>query len=170
MTNITATTLYNLVQCPERVERDFFASPVDRDPISPFIAMLWERGTLYEKEVIASWEHKFLDLSEAPDEDKERLTLEAMQRGERLIYNGRIAVAGLVGVPDLLRRHGEGYLPLDIKSGRGDRSVCRVSSSGGCFYGSIRSSFIGRHRRIFPIFNEPLQLPCPFDLRFGFTT
>ena len=80
MPNVTATTLYNLVQCPKRVERDYFGEPAERDPISPFIAMLWERGTLYETEVIASWEHEFLDLSEAQDDDKERLTLEAMQR------------------------------------------------------------------------------------------
>jgi hypothetical protein len=30
-----------------------FASPHLRDPVSPFISMLWERGSLYESEVVA---------------------------------------------------------------------------------------------------------------------
>lgn len=122
MTSITATTLYNLVQCPKRVERDFFGSPADRDTVSPFVAMLWERGTAYETEVVSSGVLRFLDLSFAQDDEKERLTLEAMRHGEPLIYSGRISSDGLLGVPDLLRRHGSGYLPIDIKSGRGEEA------------------------------------------------
>ena len=120
MTHITASTLYNLVQCPKRVERDWFGNTDERDPVSPFISMLWERGTLYEQEVIESGELEFLDLSEAHEDEKERLTLKAMQAGAPLIYSGRIVYGDMVGVPDLLRRHGKGYLPVDIKSGRGE--------------------------------------------------
>jgi predicted RecB family nuclease len=116
---ITASLLYNLVQCPKRVELDLFADPSNRDEISPFIAMLWQRGTLYEAEVMAKGHLEALDLSGAPAEEKERLTTEAMSRGEPLIYGGRISADGLVGVPDLLRREGAGYTPIDIKSGRG---------------------------------------------------
>lgn len=120
MTHITATTLYNLVQCPKRVERDWFGDPGERDLISPFIQMLWDRGTLYEQEVIEDGKLEFLDLSEAHEDEKERLTLEAMQNGALLIYSGRLVAGDMVGVPDLLRRHGKGYLPVDIKSGRGE--------------------------------------------------
>lgn len=122
MTIISATTIYNLVQCPKRVELDYYGNQADRDPISPFVAMLWERGSLYEQEVIGKGDLTFLDLSTEHDDEKERLTLEAMQLGEPLIYNGRITSWELVGVPDLLRRHGNGYLPIDIKSGRGEEA------------------------------------------------
>jgi predicted RecB family nuclease len=116
---ITASVLYDLVQCPKRVELDMFGSPADRDEISPFIEMLWKRGTLYEDEVISSGVLTVLDLSPAQGDEKERLTLEAMRRGEPLIYSGRISAGDLLGIPDLLRRVGSGYAPIDIKSGRG---------------------------------------------------
>ena len=61
----------------------------------------------------------FLDLSSYIDDEKERQTLEAMHRGEPLIYNGRIQADGLLGEPDLLRKEGDGYSAGDIKSGAG---------------------------------------------------
>jgi predicted RecB family nuclease len=118
-TPVTASILYDLVQCPKRVERDLFGDPAERDEVSPFVAMLWRRGTLYEAEVMAAGGLEALDLSPALGDEKERLTLDAMQRGEPLIYNGRIRAGDLLGVPDLLRREGVGYVPIDIKSGRG---------------------------------------------------
>jgi len=42
-----------------------------------------------------------------------------MQRGEELIYGGRISHEDLLGDPDLLRKDGEGYIAGDIKSGAG---------------------------------------------------
>jgi len=116
---ITASLLYDLVQCPKRVELDLFGDPSERDAVSPFVEMLWRRGTLYEDEVIAEGGLPVLDLSGIEAEERERLTLEAMQRGEPLIYSGRISADDLLGVPDLLRREGAGYVPIDIKSGRG---------------------------------------------------
>lgn len=116
---ITASLLYNLVQCPKRVELDLFGDASLRDDVSPFVAMLWERGTRYEAEVMSGAGLAALDLSQPPPEEKARLTLEAMDRGEPLIYGGRISADDLVGIPDLLRREGEGYVPIDIKSGRG---------------------------------------------------
>ena len=47
--SITASTLYDLVQCPKRVDLDLFGKASERDEVSPFVAMLWRRGTLYEK-------------------------------------------------------------------------------------------------------------------------
>lgn len=117
---ITATTLYNFVQCPKRVGLDYCGDASERDPPNAFVEMLWERGTLYEKEIIESGEMEFLDLSQVGGAEKERLTFDAMQRGERLIYNGRITSGDLLGIPDLLRRQGKGYIPIDIKSGRGE--------------------------------------------------
>jgi len=106
--SITASILYNLVHCPQRVALDAFGDAARRDPPSPFVRLLWERGTLYEREVIAGLEQSFLDLSGYDDEDRRRLTLEAMHRGEPLIYSGRIAAADLLVVHDLLRKEAGG--------------------------------------------------------------
>lgn len=118
--SITASILYDLVQCPKRVELDLFGNPGERDEISPFVEMLWQRGALYETEVMEGGEIVALDLSHVEGDEKERLTLEALKRGEPLIYSGRISAGGLLGIPDLLRRVGLGYVPIDIKSGRGE--------------------------------------------------
>lgn len=118
--SITATILYDLVQCPKRVELDLFGNPGERDEVSPFVEMLWQRGALYETEVMEGGALVALDLSHAEGDEKERLTLEALKRGEPLIYSGRISAGGLLGIPDLLRCVGSGYVPIDIKSGRGE--------------------------------------------------
>ena len=117
---ITASILYNLIQCPHRVSMDLFADPVRQDPVNPFVQLLWERGNLYEREVIAGLGIPFVDLSGYGGEEKERLTREALARGEPLIYGGRLHAGELLGDPDLLRREGAGYIPGDIKSGAGE--------------------------------------------------
>lgn len=43
-----------------------------------------------------------------------------MNRGEPLIYGGRISAGELLGDPDLLRKDGSGYVAGDIKSGAGE--------------------------------------------------
>ena len=117
---ITASILYELVQCPHRVTMDLFGDPVQRDEINPFVELLWEKGTLYEQEVIEALIVPFLDLSLYAGDEKERLTREAMARGESLIYAGRIQADDLLGDPDLLRKEGNGYVPGEIKSGAGE--------------------------------------------------
>jgi predicted RecB family nuclease len=117
---VTASVLYNLVQCPERVVLDAFGDSTNRDEINAFVRLLWERGTLFERETIAKLDEPFTDLSAASEGDRERLTLEAMARGDPLIYGGRVSAEDLLGVPDLLRKEAGGYTPGDIKSGRGE--------------------------------------------------
>ena len=116
---ITASMLYSLVTCPHRVTMDLFADPAERDPISPFVKLLWKRGTVHEDETIGELDLPFLNLSGFATEEKERLTTDAMARGESLIYSGRIRADDLLGEPDLLRRSGSGYIAGDIKSGVG---------------------------------------------------
>ena len=116
---VTASLLYDLVQCPQRVALDAFGDAAKRDPTNAFVRLLWERGALFERETIARLSPPFTDLSKASDSDSERLTLQAMTRGDSLIYSGRISVDDLLGVPDLLRKEASGYVPGDIKSGRG---------------------------------------------------
>ncbi|MDR4470409.1 MAG: TM0106 family RecB-like putative nuclease [Nitrospira sp.] len=118
--SITASMLYDLVNCPHRVTMDIFGNPADRDQPNPFVQLLWERGTLFEKEVIAQLSIPFVDLSIYAGDEKGKLTAEAMACGEPLIYGGRIAESNLLGDPDLLRKEGNGYIAGDIKSGRGE--------------------------------------------------
>jgi predicted RecB family nuclease len=117
---VTASVLYDLVQCPQRVALDAFGDVSDRDEINPFVRLLWKRGTLFERETIAKLQVPFADLSKTDDGDRKRLTLEAMVRGETLIYGGCISAEDLLGRPDLLRKEAGGYVPGDIKSGRGE--------------------------------------------------
>ncbi|MET4368873.1 putative RecB family nuclease [Bradyrhizobium sp. LB12.1] len=116
---VTASVLYNLVECPQRVALDVFGPPPQRDAISPFIRMLWERGALFERETVANLRQPFVDLSDVREPDCQRLTLIAMANGEQLIYGGSIKTGDLFGKPDLLRKELDGYVPGDIKSGRG---------------------------------------------------
>jgi predicted RecB family nuclease len=116
---LAASVLYDLVQCPERVALDAFGNPSQRDDISPFVRLLWERATIVAQETIAKSGIPFTNLSEIKSSDRERLTVEAMARGDLLIYGGCIGANGLVASPDVLRKESGGYVPGDIKAGRG---------------------------------------------------
>src|SRR5882672_11052592 len=106
MQPITASILYSLIECPHRIWLDAVEDPAKRDPVSPFVELLWERGSKFERETMQGLGLPFLDLSALPTEQKERETLAAMQHGETLIYGGRISHGDLLGQPDLLRREG----------------------------------------------------------------
>ncbi|UCD35338.1 MAG: TM0106 family RecB-like putative nuclease [Nitrospiraceae bacterium] len=127
MGRITASMLYNLIQCPHRVTLDLFGRYEDRDPVSPFVQLLWEKGTAFEKEVIDGLAMPFTDLSTFRGEEKEGMTKEAMERGDGLIYSGRITAGDLVGEPDMLRRQGSAYVAGDIKSGAGEEGASENS-------------------------------------------
>ncbi|MCA9396395.1 MAG: PD-(D/E)XK nuclease family protein, partial [Candidatus Omnitrophica bacterium] len=114
---ITASMLYDLVQCEKRVELDNSGDPSLRDKINPFIQMLWDRGALFEKETIQQLEMPFEDLSAYSLDIKEQKTYEAMDRKDALIYGGRISSDELLGDPDLLKLEGDKYIAGDIKSG-----------------------------------------------------
>jgi len=114
---MTASMLYDLVECPHRPSMDLFADPLKRDKLSPFVQLLWEKGTAYEQEVVAGLDIPFLDLTPYSMEEKEIKTLEAIENKEPLIYRGRISAGDLLGEPDLLRLEEDGYVAGDIKSG-----------------------------------------------------
>jgi predicted RecB family nuclease len=116
---ITASMLYNHVHCPHRVTLDLFGDPAERDEVSPFVELLWERGNHFEREVVDGLDVPFLNLREVPLNEREGRCLAAMKAGEGLIYGGRIAAGDLLGEPDILKKVGSAYLPGDIKSGAG---------------------------------------------------
>jgi hypothetical protein len=105
---ITASILYNLVECSQRVALDAFGDVARRDEINPFVRLLWERGTLFEQETISKLQIPFVDLSGTNEVDRDRLTLDAMSNGEPLIYGGCIRAGDLallwqiVGLPRFL--------------------------------------------------------------------
>ena len=117
--SITGSMLYDLVACPHRLHMDTFADPSERGPVSAFVQLLWKKGVLHENEVVAELETPFTNLFGYRGEEQERETRDAMRRGDTLIYAGRIRAGDLLGVPDLLRRQGGGYIAGDIKSGAG---------------------------------------------------
>ena len=116
---VTASMLYDLVFCPHRVAMDIFTDKTQRDEPNAFVELLWKRGFLHEKEVMKDVDISFTDLSMFVGDEKEQQTLEAIQRGDLLIYRGRIQTDGLLGEPDLLRKEDGGYVAGDIKSGSG---------------------------------------------------
>src|SRR5665811_499604 len=90
-TPITASMLYNFVQCPHRVTMDLYADPALKDKVSPFVQLLWERGSLYEEEVIEGLSLPFVDLSHYAGDEKEQQTLDAMNRRDCLLYTSDAA-------------------------------------------------------------------------------
>lgn len=121
--SITASMLYNYVQCPHRVSLDLFGNPVEKDPVSVFVQLLWDKGNEFEREVIDNLKLPFTDLKSYSNEGKEVKTLEAMRRGDDLIYSGRIRAGELLGEPDILLRQNGGYVAGDIKSGSGEEDA-----------------------------------------------
>lgn len=126
---ITASQLYNHLSCPHRVSMDAFGDPAQRDEPNPFIELLWERGSLFERDTIAALAAPFTDLSALAGDEKERETRAAIARGDSLIYSGRLTEGELLGQPDLLRRETVApdgralYVAIDIKSGAGEEGV-----------------------------------------------
>jgi hypothetical protein len=107
--------------------RTSFSTGCDCDPASWGHAGAVPRASLPRflcwNAVMADLDVPYLDLSEYEEGEKEALTLAAMERGEPLIYSGRISAGGLLlGIPDLLRKEAGGYVAGDIKSGAGEES------------------------------------------------
>jgi len=120
---ITASMLYGYTMCPHRVHLDVHGDPAERDPVNPFVELLWERGDAFEERTMRELGAFYLNLGNVPRDQRERMTRQAMADGEPLIYGGRIAHGRLLGEPDLLRRADGGYTAGDIKSGAGVEGI-----------------------------------------------
>ncbi|MDD5216840.1 MAG: TM0106 family RecB-like putative nuclease [Candidatus Omnitrophica bacterium] len=119
---ITASMLYDYTRCPTRVALDLFEDREKRDPINPFVQMLWDRGHFYENEVVSNLQIEHVSFRGRLSAEREELTEKAMQEKAPLILGGRIRAGDLLGDPDLLRLEGEKYIAGDIKSGAGEES------------------------------------------------
>ena len=108
---------------PASISLDLCGNPDEKDPVSVFVQLLWEKGNAFEREVVGNLRVAFTDLSSYSNEEKEEATKEAIRRGDALIYSGRIKAGDLLGEPDLLRRQNGGYVAGDIKSGAGEEGA-----------------------------------------------
>ena len=130
-------------QCPQRVQLDVL-QPCEPLPDPPFLQMLYRAGNEHEDDTFALL-FDGVDgavVIEAEDvNDREWQTLQAVKDGALVIAGGRLPIdheAHRVGQPDLLVRHGEGYLPIEVKShkalervrkeGTGSALVCDVTT------------------------------------------
>lgn len=121
---ISASTLYNYIQCPHKVWRDKYGPQNEKDPeANPFVELLWEKGVLHEDKVIKTI-GEYTDLSEGNYNQRFEKTIAEMKKGTDLIYQGVLIYENLLGIPDLLKSNRDGtYTPIDIKSGRGFEGV-----------------------------------------------
>ena len=129
---ITASKLYNYIQCQHRVWRDS-NGPLDEkvEETNPFVKLLWERGINREKEVVSQI-GEIVDLTTGTIEERLQKTKDEMKKGTPLIYHGLIEFNNLRGEPDLLRENTDGtYTPIDIKSGMGMEGVDEDSGDRG---------------------------------------
>ncbi len=118
--------------CPQRVQLDVL-QPCEPLPDPPFLQMLFRAGHEHEDETLAA----LFDgvegavVVDAEDLDaREWQTMQAVQAGALVIAGGRLPVdheAHRVGQPDLLVRHGAGYLPIEVKS---HKALERVRKGG----------------------------------------
>ncbi|NMC35212.1 MAG: TM0106 family RecB-like putative nuclease [Veillonellaceae bacterium] len=117
---ITASKLYDFTQCPHRVWRDLYGPLSEKgEEINPFVQLLWDRGVLYEQQIIAKIS-QYLDLSRGRVDHRFAETIKAMNNKTPIIYQGVLIKDNLMGIPDLLRLTPAGsYIPIDIKSGMG---------------------------------------------------
>ncbi|HWD55688.1 MAG TPA: TM0106 family RecB-like putative nuclease [Acidimicrobiales bacterium] len=107
--------------CPERVQLDVLR-PCEPAPDSPFLQKLIRAGQEHEGETIGGLFDDVVGavVIDADDPDaREWHTLHAVAQGARIVAGGRLPAdydGHRVGEPDLLVRHGDGYLPVDVKS------------------------------------------------------
>lgn len=132
MRRITASKLYNFIQCEHRVWRDEYGPKEEKiKETNPFVEMLWDKGVRYEKEVISRM-GEYLDLSEIGFDEAAILTIEAMKKKTPLIYQGVLIYQNSMGIPDLLRLTSDGkYMPIDIKSGMGLEGIDEENDDEG---------------------------------------
>lgn len=118
--SITASKLYDYLNCPHRVWRDEHGPQDEKDTeVNAFVQLLWDRGVAYEQEQLALV-GEMVNIKEAPFEERYARTLEAMKSGAKIIYQGVLHVDDLLGIPDFLRLQSDGtYIPVDVKSGMG---------------------------------------------------
>ena len=68
--HITASMLYDYVTCSHRLVKDSVEDPALRDPVSPFVQILWARCNLREAAIVQDFEISFLNLSRLTGDER----------------------------------------------------------------------------------------------------
>ena len=115
--NITASSLYDYIQCPHKVWRDIYGPQEEKiRETNPFVELLWERGVKHEEKIVSGL-GDFLDLKEGSLDKRFQKTTEAMKNKTPLIYQGVLRYENIIGIPDLLRKLPDNtYMPIDLRS------------------------------------------------------
>ncbi len=118
--NITASKLYDYIQCPHKVWRDIHGPQEEKiQETNPFVKLLWEKGVKHEEKIISGL-GDFLDLKEGSIDTRFHKTVQAMKNKTPMIYQGVLKNENLLGIPDILKILPDNtYIPIDIKSGMG---------------------------------------------------
>ena len=125
---IAAKDLYNFTKCLYRVYLDANGNLAEKGEVSEFAKLLWEMGLQTERDYLESLGEKpITNLSTFDLETARDKTLEAMKRGDEMIYQGCLVFERYRGRPDLLIKSDDAasklgpyyYEPIDIKAGKG---------------------------------------------------
>jgi len=121
---ITASKLYDYLQCKHRVWRDIYGLQDEKiKETNPFVELLWQKGVQHEERIVGKI-GEIADISEGSLDERFNKTIEAMKTNVPLIYQGVLKHENLLGIPDLLKRLPDGnYIAIDIKSGSGMEGV-----------------------------------------------
>lgn len=132
MKKISATDFYSFKKCKYLPYIDKHGDPSEKNKVSRFVQMLWDKGIQHEDGVVKQYVEKnkgksFIDIkSKIADTRSFLKTLQCMKDGVDFIYQGVLIDENYTGRPDLLQKvKGKSnlgdwiYLPLDIKSGSG---------------------------------------------------
>lgn len=115
---------YPAKQCARLTYNQHVPGLAQPAPPRPDLAALFDAGIVFEREIVDEFVACYggsarllvLDDSEGPAQNQRR-TVEAMNDAVEVIVNGRLPdVNGRAGAPDVLIRHGDGYLPVDVKN------------------------------------------------------
>lgn len=151
---ITGSMLRDLVTCERRVHHDLFGPSAERDPVSPFVEMLWSEGSAHEERVLASLpDSGVADLREVEAGSRSLATLKAMASGAQYILGGELRVGDLLGRPDVLQRSDGGWVAGDVKSGaaedRAGRPRTEYLAQVGLYANVVRKMGLGDGRVAF---------------------
>ena len=114
---ISGSTIRDLLLCERRADLDLNGDPAARDPVSPFVQMLWSEGMAHEGRVLASLPGPVTDLRGLDRAEREKGTVHAIAAGAPTILGAVLRHGDLIGMPDLLRMTPHGHAAADVKSG-----------------------------------------------------
>ncbi len=129
---ITASKLYDYIQCPHRVWRDVHGPQDEKiQETNAFVQLLWDKGVKHEKEIVSAL-GDFLDVTEGTIDTRIQKTIEAMKSKSPLIFQGVLKHENLLGIPDLLKKlPDDSYIPIDIKSGTALEGMDEIAGDEG---------------------------------------